>query len=176
MQPRGRLPALMAPAGAAALPLQTGDFALFLPRCAACTSASRAEGKAYWNRGVAATWTTVDAGGAPQASRLCLGRLQSVWQLSLAGEQRTLLKVRWYDARAVVPEPDYPGRLPLLCVHTRAAPLFEPEEQLVEAASIDSQCFLSVIAGSRDQRVHFKLPAGYSMPAHLRGEHLEPLD
>jgi hypothetical protein len=134
---------------------------------------ARDQGKAYWNRGVAATWTLVDAGGELQPSRVYLGLLQSVWRVAVGGELRTLLRVRWYDAAAVVEEPGYPGRLPLLRL---AAQQFEPEEQLVDAAFIDAQFFLSPISGSRAQRVHFKLPSGYTLPEHLRAEHLEPMD
>ena len=83
----------------------------------------RDQGKAYWNEGVAATWTSVGERGGLEASRLYLGRLQDVWQVTVGDQQRTLLRVRWYDAAAVVEEPDYPGRLPLLRIRARAVPL-----------------------------------------------------
>ena len=137
---------------------------------------SRDQGKAYWNQGVAATWTSVNAGGALQPARMYLGLLQGVWEVEVGGELRTLLKVRWYDTTAVVAEPDYPGKLPLLRVRAGALRPFEREEQLVDAAYIDAQFFLSDIPGSRDKRVHFKLPSAYTLPPHLRAEHLEPVE
>lgn len=137
---------------------------------------SRDEGKAYWNQGVAATWTSVDAGGGLEGSRMYLGLLQSVWAVEVGAQTRTLLLVRWYDAAAVVREAGYPGKLPLLRVRAGAQRLFEREEQLVDAAYIDAQFFLTDIANSRDKRVHFKLPSAYTLPPHLRAEHLEPME
>ncbi len=55
-------------------------------------------------------------------------------------------------------------------------PLYEAEEQLVEAATIDSQFFLFDISSTRDQGLHFKLSSAYTLPVHLCAEHLEYIE